>query len=51
MSIFPHWCDRQDCEHNKHSGYCSFFVGDMYFLDCIRNATMYKPMKKDTEDN
>jgi hypothetical protein len=43
MSMIPHLCKRTDCEYN-HVGthVCGFFHGDLYFVDCLRNGTMYK---------
>lgn len=47
MSYIPHFCDRNDCIHNNDSGVCHFFVGDMYFLECILNGTMYEKENND----
>lgn len=46
MSLIPHFCDRIDCEHNHNyngNQFCRFFSGDLYFLDCLKNGTMYEP--------
>lgn len=41
MAMIPHPCNR-DCERALN-GLCTFFNGDLYYLMCIDNATMYKP--------
>lgn len=46
MSYIPHYCIRNDCKFNNHTGVCSFFVGDLYFVDCLMNRTMYKRLPK-----
>ena len=56
MSLIPHICDRIDCEHNytgTHTGthFCVFFSGYSYFLDCLRNGTMYQPKQSPTENS
>lgn len=52
MSLIPHVCKRIDCEHN-HTGthVCGFFFGDVYFVDCLRNGTMYKKRTKQSTEN
>lgn len=47
MSMIPHICERIDCEHNHVVTHvCGFFRGDVYFVDCLRNGTMYKKKTK-----
>lgn len=41
MIYTPHLCNRP-CKHNC-DGTCVFFVGDMYYFDCMDNATMFQP--------
>lgn len=53
--LIPHTCERIDCEHNHngtHANICWFFGNDVYFLDCLKNATMYtKKTKQPTENS
>ena len=51
MSMIPHVCERIDCEHN-HAGthVCEFFHGDVYFVDCLINGTMYKKRTKQPKE-
>ena len=54
MSLIPHFCKRIDCEHNHNyngTHFCRFFSGDLYFLDCLRNGTMYQPKQSPTENS
>ena len=48
MAMIPHLCSRHDCKHNHPFDHCGFFSGDIYYLDCIENATMYQ--KRDKEE-
>lgn len=42
MALVPHPCNRLDCAYNNHpSGRCGYFHGDLYYFDCIHNATNY----------
>lgn len=45
-----HFCPRTDCKHNN-GGHCTFFIGDIYFSECLDDAFMYQKRDDDTNES